>query len=273
MESNWLSRFSGTKDEADASSASTSNVTKIVSISLVLFAAITQILNAIDAISLSATLQVTIWLVAAGLIVLLLIADMASHAYVIAKTLRSGEPWVATPGLSSAPVPEPVKQGPPEPLRVVPADGPDMRTPIPTKGGNAGDDAPARQNGPRLPVNIADVFPEGCYLVPASISEMYDYDEKNKTCRPAVDKLTGQRVFQCRGVDMDPERKGRSRETEVKIVADRMPVAPTQAQYGAVEFEGLTAIPYATDRGRVAFDSLRATGIKQAMAPPQGEVA
>jgi len=272
MESNWFSRFSGRKDEGDAS-ASTSNVTKIVSISVVLFAVISQALAAIGAISVSTTLQVTIWLVAGLLVVLLSIADMACRAYVTANTCRSGEPSSAPADLSSTPVAEPVRQGPPEPLRVVPTDGPDTRTPTPAKGGKAGDDAPARQNGPRLPVNIADVFPEGCYLVPASIGETYDYDEKNKTCRPAVDKLTGQRVFQCRVVDMDPERKGRSRETEVKIVADRMPVAPTQAQYGAVEFEGLTAIPYATDRGRVAFDSLRATGIKQAMAPPQGEVA
>ena len=64
------------------------------------------------------------------------------------------------------------------------------------------------------------------------------------------------------------ELKGRSRETVVKIVADQMPVPPTQAQYGAVEFEGLTAIPYATDRGRVAYSSLRATGIKQAITRP-----
>jgi len=64
---------------------------------------------------------------------------------------------------------------------------------------------------------------------------------------------------------MDPERKGRSRETEVKIVADEMPVPPTSAQYGAVEFEGLTAIPYATDLGRVAYTLLRAIGIKQAI--------
>jgi hypothetical protein len=269
MESDRLSSmFSGKKDRGDASSASTPNVTKIVSISVALFAAITQVLEAIGAISLSTTQQVTIWLVAGGLIVLLSIADMACRAYVTAKTCRSGESSPAPPDLPSTTALEPTGQGSPKPLQVVPTAGPDRPTPVPLKDGNAGDDAPVLQNGPRLPVNLADVFPQGCYLVPASISETYDFDEKNKTCRPAVDEITGQRVFQCGVVDMDPELKGRSRETVVKIVADQMPVPPTQAQYGAVEFEGLTAIPYATDRGRVAYSSLRATGIKQAITRP-----
>jgi hypothetical protein len=259
------SKSSGTKDQGDAISASTPNVTKIVSISVALFAAITQILEALGAISLSTTQQVTVWLVAAALIVLLSIADMASRAYVTVKTYRSSEPATTPPDPPSVTVPTPTNQGPPEPPRVISTDGPGTPTPVPSKDGHAGDDVSALQNGPRLPVKMADVFPEGCYLVPASISETYDYDEKTKTCRPSIDKITGQRVYQCRVVDMDPERKGRSRETVVKIVADQMPVPPTQAPYGAVEFEDLTAIPYATDRGRVAYTSLRATGIKQAI--------
>ena len=43
-----------------------------------------------------------------------------------------------------------------------------------------------------------------------------------------MDKLTGKRVFQCRVVDMDPELEGRSRETVVKILADREPAPPTR---------------------------------------------
>jgi hypothetical protein len=263
---------SGTEDKKDASSASTPSVTTIVSISLLLFAIIAQALAAIGVISPSPAVQVTIWLVVGALIVLILIADMACRAYVTANRCRSSEPPVAPPDSSKAWAQQPAEQGPSEPrnpdLRVVPPDGSDMPTTVRLKDGNAGDDASARHNSPRLPVNTADVFPTGCYLVPASISETYDYDEKNKTCRPAVDEITNQPVFQCRVVDMDPERKGRSRETEVKIVADQIPVPPTQAQYGAVEFEGLTAIPYATDRGRVAFDALRATGIQQAITRP-----
>jgi hypothetical protein len=276
----FSSMLSGTKDDGDARSASTPNITKIVSISILLFAVITQALAAIGAISLSPALQVTIWIVAGGFIVLLSIADMARRAYVDANRCRSGELPVASlylsnvaappsADLSNATVAPPAEEGPPGPLHVVKDDGLDMRGPVPSQDGNAGDDASARQSGPRLPVKMAHVFPEGCYLVPASISEMYDYDEKNKTRRPAIDKITGQRVYQCWVVDMDPERKGRSRETEVKIVADQMPVPPTQVPYEPVEFEGLTATPHATDRGRTAYPSLRATGIKQAMASSQ----
>jgi hypothetical protein len=112
---------------------------------------------------------------------------------------------------------------------------------------------------------MKDVFPLGCCLVPDSISEAQDYDEKTKIRRPAIDKLTGQRVYQCRVVDLDPELEGRSRETVVKILADRTPVPPTRAPFEAVEFENLVVTPYVTDRGRMAY-SLRATGLKQAMA-------
>ena len=78
--------------------------------------------------------------------------------------------------------------------------------------------------GCRFPVSMAQVFPDGCYLVPGSISEAQDYDEKTKTRSPAKDKVTGTRVFQCRVVDMDPELEGRSRETVVKILTDYQPV-------------------------------------------------
>ena len=62
--------------------------------------------------------------------------------------------------------------------------------------------------GCRFPVSMAQVFPDGCYLVPGSISEAQDYDEKTKTRSPAKDKVTGSRVFQCRVVDMDPRAGG-----------------------------------------------------------------
>ena len=140
---------------------------------------------------------------------------------------------------------------------------------VPSKRGNAGDDdGSAPRSCPRIPVNMADVFPQGCYLVPDSISERYDYDEKTETRRPSIDRITGKRVYQCRVVDMDPEREGLSRETAVTIVADHMPVSPTGVQYEPVEFEDLTATPYLTDRGRAALTSLRATGIRSAIARP-----
>ena len=124
----------------------------------------------------------------------------------------------------------------------------------------------ALRNGARFSVGMADVFPDGCYLVPGSISEAQDYDEKTKTRSPAKDKVTGSRVFQCRVVDMDPELEGRSRETVVKILTDYQPVPPGRAPFELVEFEHLTVTPYVNDKNRMAY-SLRATGLKAAARP------
>ena len=124
----------------------------------------------------------------------------------------------------------------------------------------------ALRNGSRFSVSMSDVFAYGCALMPDSITAAMDYDEKTKIRRPAADKLTGKPVWQCRVSDMDPELAGRSRETVVKIIADRMPVPPTRQPFEQVEFEGLTVTPYVTDKGRMAY-SLRATGIKAARQP------
>jgi hypothetical protein len=114
-------------------------------------------------------------------------------------------------------------------------------------------------------VRFEDVFPNGCNLVPDSIVEAQDYDEKTKRRTPAVDKATGSRVYQCRVMDMDPELTGRSRETTVKILAPHQPVPPTGQPFEFVEFEHLTVTPYVNDKGRMAY-SLRASAIVK----PQG---
>ena len=119
------------------------------------------------------------------------------------------------------------------------------------------------RGGSRFPVTMQQAFPQGCHLVPDSIADAMDYDEKTKARTPAVDKLTGKRVWQCRVVDMDPELEGRARETVVKIIADREPVPPTRTPFELVEFDNLQVTPYVTDKGRMAY-SLRATGIKPA---------
>ena len=130
-------------------------------------------------------------------------------------------------------------------------------------------------SGVRLPATMADVFPAGCHLVPDSIIEAMGYDEATGRRFPAVDKHTGKPVFQCRVSDRDRGLEGRSREVVVKILADRMPTAPTGTAFELVEFEGLLVTPY-VDNGRcqgkgrcgarMAF-SLRATGIKAARLP------
>jgi hypothetical protein len=123
----------------------------------------------------------------------------------------------------------------------------------------------ALKNGSRFAVSMQDVFPHGCHLVPDSIVEAQDYDEKTKRRTPAVDRVTGRRVFQCRVVDMDPDLEGRSREVVVKILGDRAPSPPTKAPFEPVEFEAMTVTPYVTDKGRMGY-SLRATSIKAARA-------
>jgi hypothetical protein len=130
-------------------------------------------------------------------------------------------------------------------------------------------------SGVRLPATMADVFPAGCHLIPDSIIEAMDYDEATGRRFPAVDKHTGKPVFQCRVSDRDRGLEGRSREVVVKILAERMPSAPTGTAFELVEFEGLQVTPY-VDTGRcqgkgrcgarMAF-SLRATGIKAARPP------
>lgn len=119
------------------------------------------------------------------------------------------------------------------------------------------------RGGSRFPVTMQQAFPHGCHLVPESITDAMDYDEKTKARTPAVDKLTGKRVYQCRVMDMDPELDGRARETVVKIIADREPAPPTGHPFEPVEFDNLQVTPYVTDKGRMAY-SLRSTGIKPA---------
>jgi hypothetical protein len=107
----------------------------------------------------------------------------------------------------------------------------------------------ALRTGSRFPVSMHDVFPHGCCLVPDSIAEAQDYDEKTKRRTPSIDKVTGTKVWQCRVSDLD-----------------RMPAPPTRQPFELVEFDGLVVTPYVTDRGKLAF-SLRATGIKAAARP------
>jgi hypothetical protein len=119
----------------------------------------------------------------------------------------------------------------------------------------------------RFKVSMGEVFPAGCALVPGSITEAQDYDERTGRRSPAKDKVTGQRVWSCRVIDLDPELEGRSREVAVKILADVQPVPPSGDMFAPVEFENLTVTPYANDKGRMAY-SFRATAI---VAPKGGK--
>ncbi len=119
----------------------------------------------------------------------------------------------------------------------------------------------ALKGGTRFGLNFADVFPAGCVLVPGSVGEVEDYDEKTGRRTPAKDKLTGQRVWQVRVMDLDPELGKRSRETTVKITGDFQPVVPTGTPFEQVEFDGMTVTPYVANTGRMAY-SLRAVAMR-----------
>ncbi|MFI5913927.1 transcriptional regulator [Dactylosporangium sp. NPDC051541] len=124
----------------------------------------------------------------------------------------------------------------------------------------------ALKGGTRFSVRFEDVFPAGCMLVPDSIVEAQDYNEATRTRTPAVDKLTGQRVWSVRVSDMDPDLAGRAREVVVKITAPVQPVPESSAPFAPVEFEGMTVTPYVGQTGRLTY-SLRATGFRTTPAP------
>nr|AAX38993.1 possible regulator pra-like protein [Micromonospora rosaria] len=96
-------------------------------------------------------------------------------------------------------------------------------------------------------------------FVPDSIAEAQDFNEATRQRTPSKDKVTGERVWQCRVMDMDPELGSRSREVSIKILSNVQPVPPV-GPFQQVEFENLTVTPYVGSNGRLAY-SFRATGI------------
>ncbi|GGJ89041.1 hypothetical protein GCM10010123_18260 [Pilimelia anulata] len=122
------------------------------------------------------------------------------------------------------------------------------------------------KGGARFKMSFGELFPCGVVLVPDSIAEAMDYNERTGQRTPAKDKVTNQRVYQCRVMDMDSELAGRSREVTVKILADHQPVPPVGA-FEHVEFTGLTVTPYVGGNGRLAY-SFRATGMHAPKSAP-----
>src|ERR1700755_2068654 len=102
----------------------------------------------------------------------------------------------------------------------------------------------ALKGGTRFAVRFEDVFPAGCVLVPDSIAEAQDYNEVTRARTPAIDKVTGQRVWMVRVMDMDPDLAGRAREVAVKISTPVQPVPDSRAPFTSVEFAGMTVTPY-----------------------------
>jgi hypothetical protein len=250
-----------------------------VSAVIAIFAVVTQCLAATGAISLSATQQLTLWLVAAGLIVLLWIAYMlvegqarvakelvaatanaereaataratarariaraeriAEERVAAARRGRDDTPTSAEPGTAEAESRDPWV--PPEVLR--------------------------RLEGSEESVTTADVFPDGCYL--DSIGEAQDYGEEADT-DGAVVGITW--MYPCTVVDLNPALKDRPHDTVVDILADQKPSLPPGLRHPLVEFDDLTITRYVTDGNPIRMGyTLRAAGIR--LAAGQAEEA
>lgn len=264
------------------------NVTRVLIFVVVVFAVVTQLLAASGAISLSTTLQLTMWLVVLGFIVLLAIAYMFFGAFerVFETATRSRERPARDTETIRVPASVPDANGqrdktfePRAPAarkrndaqerarpgqdarsRRNPADGPPRFIPGWSPDGSAleAEDAwvPPDEfrhlEGSEYSVSTAEVFPDGCYLEPDSITLVSD-------------KPTGQQVYECRVVDRNSALKDRPHETVVKILADRMPDPPTGTPFEMVEFERLTITPYVTDQNPMRIRYwLRATGLHPA---------
>jgi len=237
-----------------------------VSIAIAIFAAVTQSLVAIGAISLSPTQQLTMWLVAAGLIVLLWIAYMAMQAQA-----RLGEAMVATAAAAEAA----------RKAAEARADRAERATAErPTAARRRRDDTEAsaesraaeaesrdawappdklrRLDGSEQSVTTADVFPDGCYL--DSISEARETDTRGAVVD--IERPRG-RVYQCVVVDLNPDLKDRPHDAVVNVAADQELSLPPGARHPLVEFDGLTMTPCVTDRSSIRMGyALRATGIR-----------
>jgi hypothetical protein len=237
-----------------------------VSIAIAIFAVVTQSLVAIGAISLSTTQQLTMWLVAAGLIVLLWIAYIAMQAQA-----RLADAMVATADAAKAAREaaearaDKAEQAIAEGMAAARRGRDDKEASAKSRAAEAESrDAwvpPGklrRLNGPEQSVTTADLFPEGCYL--DSISEARETDTRGAVVdieRPRA------RVYQCVVVDLNPALKDRPHDAVVNVMADQELSLPPGVRHPLVKFDGLTITPCVTDRNSIGMAyELRATGIR-----------
>ncbi|GMA40845.1 plasmid replication, integration and excision activator [Mobilicoccus caccae] len=136
----------------------------------------------------------------------------------------------------------------------------------------------------RFPVQHADVFPAGAWLVGA-VEPVSDF---NAPARPdgsrpqQLDKDTGLPLWSVPVLDADEQAGKRDKTITVKIAATHQPVPPsndTPFPFTAIEFVGLTALPWVDDSGsrpRIAWsfkaDALAAPGAGR-KTPPTAEKA
>jgi hypothetical protein len=142
----------------------------------------------------------------------------------------------------------------------------------------------------RMRVPFEDVFPEGA-LMRGEVTAVEDFDliqaAKAEGREPGDvqvrDKVTGERVWEVRIVDLDDEAGKGQGEVTVKIAAEHQPVPPPRVEgqkLRPVEFDNLTVTAWIDDRGKrpkigwsLRADGMHAPGAKSstpARAKPQG---
>ena len=134
----------------------------------------------------------------------------------------------------------------------------------------------------QIPVEFGMVFPAGAYAA-GGIEMVRDFDRSSgDRVVQQIDKHTDLPLWVVEVIDADPE--ARQRMVKVKVAAQYQPVLPDPAPgspFTAVEFEGMTAMPY-VDSGRCQGKgkgkcaarqaySLKATGVRAPSRPmPRG---
>ena len=137
----------------------------------------------------------------------------------------------------------------------------------------------------RMRVPFDDVFPEGA-LMRGDVAAVEDFDRiqaaKAEGREPGDvqvrDKVTGERVWEVRVVDLDEEAAKGQGEVTVKIAGEHQPVPPPKVEgqkLRPVEFENLTVTAWIDDRGKrpkigwsLRADGMRAPGTKSATPAP-----
>jgi hypothetical protein len=122
-----------------------------------------------------------------------------------------------------------------------------------------------------FPVEFGAVFPSGAFAA-GGVEKVRDFDRSSgDRIIQQADKATGLPLWVIEVIDADPE--ARQRMVKVKVAAQYQPVlpdAPAGSPFTAVEFEGMTAMPY-VDSGRCQGKgkcaarqaySLKATGVR-----------
>ena len=243
-----------------------------VSILIAIFAVVMQVLAATDAISLSTTQQLMMWLVPVGLIALLWIAYRAIKAQVqqveaVRATARDEVEAVRATAREQV---EAVRAAAQEQVAQV-KQATDERAAAAVRGRDdsaAGAEPGAataqsqdawvppgklrRVEGSKQYVSTADVFPNGCLL--EKISEAQIYDEETKTNR---------RAYRCVVVDLNRALQDQPHDAVVTILANQELSLPPKARHRLVKFDGLTIMSRVTDRSPIRMEhELRATGIR-----------